>query len=278
MNEGKQDVPLGSDFLRLVRDQERRCEETLDEWLPSAGVKAPQTMDRLGTSLSYLDRIASCWWGCRQDTHVEERLVGRVASNARAALQLLRSGYYDEALGLVRQIGETANLLSLFMQSEESYKQWKGASEDVVRNDFSPGMVRKKLEELPLPLPMDRETYGLLSTQSVHVNPDTSPQSHNPFSLPTLGGYFQEAGTLLALNHLGGMVGWLLWLAVALAKPPTDTKVIVDASVSLLRSIGGINLNSIQERFDEIRGSSQFRKETESLRRWQERRQVEPRD
>ncbi len=265
-------MPLGIEFLRLVRDLERRREETLNEWLPSAGVRAPQTMDRLGTALSYLDRIASCWWGCRQGSHVEERLAGRVASNSKAALQLLRSGYYDEALGLVRQIGETANLLSLFMQSEESYRQWKGGSEDVVRNDFSPGMVRKKLEELPLPLPMDRETYGLLSAQSIHVNPATSPQSHNPFSLPTLGGYFQEAGALLALNHLGGMVGWMLWLAVALAKPPTDRKVIVDASVSLLRSIGGININSVQECFDEIRGSSQFRKKTKSLRRWQERR------
>ena len=34
-NEGKQDVPLGSDSLRLLRDQERRCEDTLNEWLPS---------------------------------------------------------------------------------------------------------------------------------------------------------------------------------------------------------------------------------------------------
>ena len=165
MTEGKRDVPLGSDFLRVVREQEQRCEDTLNEWLPSAGVKAPQTMDRLGTALSY---------------------------------------------------------------------------EDVVRNDFSPGMVRKKLESLPLPLPMNRETYGLLSTQSIHVNPDTSPQSHNPFSLPTLGGYFQEAGALVALNHLAGMVGWMLWLAVVLVKPPTDRKVIADASVSLLRSIGGV--------------------------------------
>ena len=278
MADEQHNVPLGSDFLRVVREQERRCEDTLNEWLPSAGVKAPQTMDRLGTALSYLDRIASCWWGCSQGTHIGERLVGRVASNSRAALQLLRSGYYDEALGLVRQIGETANLLSLFMQSEESYEQWKGASENVARNDFSPGRIRQQLEALPLPLPMDRETYGLLSTQSIHVNPHTSPQSHNPFSLPTLGGYFQKAGALVALNHLGGMVGWMLWLAVALVKPPTDRKVIVDASVSLLRSVGGINLNSIQDHFDEIRGSSQFRKETESLRCWQERRQVEPRD
>ena len=269
MVEEKLNVPLGGDFLRVVRDQQRRCCESFDEWLPYAGVKAPQSMDALGTALSYLDRIASCWWGCRQDTHVEERVVGKATSNARAALHLLRSGYYDEALGLIRQIGETANLACLFVQSTESHEKWRGASEEVVRNDFSPLKVRLKLEKLPLPLPMDQSTYGLLSSQSVHANPETSPQSHNPFSLPTLGSYFQEAGALLALNHLGGMVGWVLWLAVALIKPPTDRKVVVDASVALLRSIGGVNLNSVQDYFDGIRESPQFKRDVERLGEWQ---------
>ena len=132
MVEENLNVPTGGDFLRVVRDQERQCGESFDEWLPGAGVRAPQTMDALGTALSYLDRIASCWWCCRQDTHIEERLVGKATSNARAALHLLRSGYYDEALGLIRQIGETANLACLFVQSAESHEEWKGPSEEVV--------------------------------------------------------------------------------------------------------------------------------------------------
>ena len=278
MVEDKLNAPLGSDFLKVVRDQERRCAEYFDEWLPRAGVKAPQTMDGLGTALSYMDRIASCWWGCRQDTHTEERLVGRVASNARAALHLLRTGYYDEALGLVRQIGEIANLACLFVQSTKSHEKWKDASEAVARNDFSPVKVRLRLEELPLPLPMDQDTYGLLSKQSVHVNPETSPQSHNPFSLPTLGGYFQGVGALLALNHLGGMVGWVLWLAVALIKPPTDRKVVVGASVALLRSIGAVNLNSVQDYFDRISESPQYKRDMELLGRNQRMRQRMPKD
>ena len=106
MVEGRPDVPLGGDFLRVVKDQERRCEETFDEWIPTAGVMAPQTMEALGTALSYLDRIATCWWGCRQGPHVEERMIGRVSSNARVALLGMRSGYYDEVLGLIRQIGK----------------------------------------------------------------------------------------------------------------------------------------------------------------------------
>ncbi|MCQ3805227.1 MAG: hypothetical protein OXC98_08285 [bacterium] len=259
MIETELNLPLGGDFLKVVRDQEHRCAESFDEWLPQAGIKAPQTMDALGTALSYLDRIASCWWGCRKGTHAEERLVGRVASNTRAALGLLRTGYYDEALGLVRQIGETANLACLFVQSPESHEKWKDASEKVARKEFSPVKVRRLLEDLPLPLPMDQDTYGLLSRQFVHVNPETSPQNHNPFSLPTLGGYFQEVGALLSLNHLGGMVGWVLWLAVDFIKPPTDKKAIADASLSLLRSIGAVDLNSVQDHFEGIRESPQTR-------------------
>ena len=268
MVEENVNVPIGGDFLRIVRDHEHRCEASFDKWLPGAGVKAPQAMDALGTALSYLDRIASCWWGCRQGNHIEERLVGKVASNARAAIHLLRSGYYDEALGLVRQIGETANLACLFVQSAESHEEWKGASEEVVRTGFSPVKVRLRLAELSLPLPMDQGTYGLLSRQSVHLNPETSPQSHNPLSLPTLGGYFQEAGALLALNHLGGMVGWVLWLAALLIKPPTDREVLHDASVALLRSIGGVNLNSVQDYFGRIWESPQFQRDVERLSQW----------
>lgn len=278
MVDKKPNVPLGGDFLRVVRDQERRCEDTFDQWLPGAGVKAPQAMEALGTALSYLDCIASCWWDCRQDTHIEERLVGKAASNARAAIHLLRSGYYDEALGLVRQIAETANLTCLFVQSAESHEEWKGASEEVGRSEFSPVKVRLRLEGLSLPLPMNQDTYGLLSRQSIHVNPETSPQSHNPFSLLTLGGYFQEAGVLIAINHLGGMVAWVLWLAVTLIKPPTDTKVIVGASVALFRSVGGVNLSSVQGYFDGNRGSPQFKRDANLLRGWQRGWQPKPKD
>lgn len=88
----------------------------------------------------------------------------------------------------------------------------------------------------------------------------------------------KEEGALLALNHLGGMVGWVLWLAVALIKPPTDRKVVVDASVALLRSIGSVNLNSVQDYFDGIRESPQFKRDVERLKQWQKRGPMELKD
>ena len=268
-------VPIGNDFLKVVQDQERRCEESFTEWFPSAGVKVPQTIEALGTALSYLDRIATCWWGCNEDAHTEERLIGRTASNTRAAFQLLRAGYYDEAFTLVRQIGETANLMSLFIQSEESYVEWRDASEKVRRNKFRAVKIRLKLEKLPLPLLMDEQLYSLLSERSVHVNPHTTPQGHNPFGLPTLGSYFQEAGALLVLNHLAEMVGFTLWLGVILVKPTTDRKSIVEAAVELLRSIGGVNLHSVQDYYGRIQESAQFQEYEAVLRQRQSiRRQL----
>ena len=265
MVDEKLNVPHGGEFLFMVRDYERRCEVIFDNWLSDAGVKAPRTMGALGTALAYLDRIASCRLDCRQASHVEERLIARVASNARAALYLLRSGYYDEALGLVRQIGETANLASLFVQSPELHEEWKDASESVPKTSFRPVEVRRRLEKLPLPLPMDRNTYGVLSRQTVHVNLETSPQTYNPLNRPSMGAYFQEVGALLVLNYLGGMVGWVLWLGVTLVKPSVDSKVAIDASVALLRSIGGINLNTAQEYLNTIRQSLQFNRDIDQV-------------
>ena len=81
--------------------------------------------------------------------------MGRAASNARAALLLIRAGYYDEALGVVRQIGELVNLLWLFMNSNESLLEWRNANENVRRRSFSAVRVRERLEDAKLFRPLD---------------------------------------------------------------------------------------------------------------------------
>ena len=67
------------------------------------------------------------------------------------------------------------------------------------------------------------------------------------------------------------VVGWVLWLAITLIKHPTDRKVIVNASVVLLRSIGGEKLKSVQDYFDRVRESPQFKRDAERLGQWQKR-------
>ena len=263
------EIPGGNEFLNILEEQEERCAESFGGWISSAGVKAPETLENLGTALSLLDRLASCWWGCASQSHTHEHVVGRALSNARAVLTLMKSGFYDEALGLVRQLGETGNLLLLFVRHTLSFQEWESATGTERRRRFSPVKVREKLAESEGAFPMDQETYQLLSELSAHLNPSTKPQSMNIFRLPTLGGHFQQESTLIVLNELSGIVGWILWLGPIFVRPPTDRQVFADASVVLLRSIGSVSLNSITEYWAEAQETHGFKRAEEELMSWQ---------
>ena len=58
-------VPEGTAFLELVWEQEDQCEKETDDRLPKMGERAPACIEQIGTVLSFLDRMASCWWVCR---------------------------------------------------------------------------------------------------------------------------------------------------------------------------------------------------------------------
>lgn len=269
---GELKIPVGADFLDLLRQQERSCEASFDSWLPHAGEKAPQTTESLGTALSYLDRIASCWWGCDGGDHQRERLVGRAASNARAALILQRAGHYDEALGVVRQIGELANLLWLFMNSSESFLEWKNADERNRRGAFSAVRVRERLENVDALIPMGESLYRKLSGISIHANPDTTPQSHNVLAIPTMGAYFQEAGALAVLNHLSYLVAFPLLFGSTLLRQPADRRVALEAARRLIESTGAIDIEEAAEFLELVRMTSEFKEWEAAMRHLQEER------
>ena len=156
------DVPEGLAFLKSIWDAEDTCEAKSDERIPSLGKKPPACLEHIGTVLSLLDRVASCWWGCQKGDHRIEYICGRVTSNARAALRLLRFGFYDEALVLCRSIGETANLFQLFTANAESLNDWKASSQQRIRREFSAMKVRLQLERLSIPPIVGKEQYKVL--------------------------------------------------------------------------------------------------------------------
>ena len=196
------DVPEGIAFLELVWEQEDTCEVKTNEKVLNLGEKAPACLEHMGTVLSLLDRMASCWWACQEGDHKIERLCGRVASNARAALRLLRFGFYDESLVLSRAMGETANLLYLFTQDDSALEDWKASSQAELQSKFSPVKVRLRLEELQTSPPINQDRYKLLSQRAAHPNPGTSPQSHNFLGVPTAGAIMQEEGIVVCLNEI----------------------------------------------------------------------------
>jgi len=234
----------GLDFLAHVWEQEDECEGNSDQLILKLGVKAPQCLERLGTVLSLLDRLSSCWWGCQNGDHLVEYLVGRAVNLARAAVRLMRFGFYDEALGLSRSIGEIANLLCLFFNDRESFAQWKAEQSSGGRSDFTPVRVRLKIEALNTgPVPVDKDHYGLLSEISTHVHPRINPQAHNLLGIPTAGGQIQESGIVVSLNEISLPITFIALYGTHLSSLDKDDKIsILTVGRGLAESLGGWTL------------------------------------
>jgi hypothetical protein len=207
--EGVEDTtPEGSAFLDLVAREEDSRAKKFSELLDSGSAPYHSLRDKLGSLLSLMDRLGSCWWGCSGGDHTVAYTVAASVGNALAALRLLRAGYYDEPLGLARQIGERANLLQLFLFDDQSLKDWSDASSEIRRRKFSAINIRLRLEGVKVPPVVPEEHYRYLSGFGVH--PGRTPQHFGEKFPPTVGGMFRPRGLLIALNELAyavAMVG-----------------------------------------------------------------------
>lgn len=235
----------GPGFLDGVRGYEVACERQTRAFLASgaAGRKAPLAVERLGVALALLDRAASCFWGCRGGDHIVEYLAGRTTVQSEAALTLTRRGHYDDALALVRNLGETTNLLSLFSNDPSSFEMWKQLPGEQRWNKFRPAKVRRALAALNVTLPISSERYSALCELATHVTPEMRPGAHNSFSIPITAPMFQPQGLLLALNELAFAVAFAAIYVPHLAK--LDRALVphfYKAARALLEAYGGVNL------------------------------------
>jgi hypothetical protein len=242
--------PSGRDFFSGLSEIEEACARATRGRLPELGRQAPETLQHLGNVLSLLYREASCFYECPGGDHFAQRMAGRVVTHAVAAYRLLTFGYYDESFALTRNLGEAANLLFLFFLKPELIGIWKASDEGRRRQAFSAKEVRKRLEAIDDGVvPINRTRYASLCEVGVHLTPESAPQAHNPGQRPTLGGVLQEAGLLAALNELSGAtgvcgaaLGQLLSLAV------DRRRTLREASVALLRNVGGVNVSMLRTR------------------------------
>ncbi|MGZ8139777.1 hypothetical protein [Bordetella bronchiseptica] len=248
-------IPEGLDFLELVSSLEHKCRETTASQYGNLGRKAPECLSSMGTILSLLDRVASCWWGCNGGSHQLEYLVGRSASSAMAVLQVAQAGYYDEALNQVRSLGEIANLFALFAADPTSLRAWAASSKKERLSQFGPAAVRKSLERLQAPMPISAERYSVLCELVTHPTPSTKPQSYNPLHMPSVGHNFQPAGYLVVLNELALPLSFIAVFILSLVTLPSDVRFrIRTASRALAESIGGANLvNGVPTLTDDAR-------------------------
>ena len=250
----EQITPEGLSFLRSLWEQEDKCETDTDGMFPKLGRKAPVCLERIGTVLFYADGMASCWWKCLGGDHLIEYLCGRAASNSRAALRLIRFGFYDESLMLSRAIGETSNLLQLFFRDKARLDEWKKLPRKDRIKVFPPVKVRQALEGIGNPPLIREDRYRILSEKAVHVQPETKPQSQNVFGIPTTGAYMQEEGILVCLNELAlPLAGVVSFSANILALGDDLKEQTIAAARSLVEQIGGATITKIDAYHDRLR-------------------------
>lgn len=144
----------------------------------------------------------------------------------------------DEALGLIRSIGEIANLFSLFDANADLFLRWKALNEAKRKSEFGPAQVRKQLDKQNLITPMDTERYRQLCETSIHPTPHAEPQTFDRGHPPTMGGYFQSNGLAQAVFELSIQIS-----AIAICTPGVvDLKSTAKGNV---KSAGSRLANSI---------------------------------
>jgi hypothetical protein len=241
----------GTRMLRAIGKYEDKCERRTERRLPRMGKKAPACYEYLGQVLAYADMIGSCVYGCpgpSEQAHALWYLVARTSSFGRAALRLAKMGFYDEALIIVRSIGEIANLVSLFSSAPEAIDEWKKSDRASRIREFSPARVRKRIVSLGGEAIMDETNYAALCEVSTHPVPDLRPQSFNHAGRSMTGGvHVQEAGFLVILNETALVTSLLVAPAAELCKVPVEPfKEIQRACAGCARSAGSVKLQNVR--------------------------------
>jgi hypothetical protein len=256
-NNQEKSIPVGQEFLKIVSRMEDDCEALTDGLMEEGmGMKAPKCLESLGTLLAKADAISSCFWNCPgpgYEAHTLQYLIGRAASSGRAALRLMRLGFYDEALSLVRSLGEIGNLFMLFHLSPSSITDWKSSDLQARRDRYQPGHIRKRIAKLGGMVPMDEAKYARLCELSTHPVPDLRPQLFNPHGVVTTGARFQEAGMLVVLNETAAMESIIVLLGAALCNVPEGARKSIRGDCrACVKVLGGISLMELPRIWEQL--------------------------
>lgn len=241
---------FGSAYLRAVLAAEAECEAETDAWVSQAqGRRFPHAVDLLGRSLEIVEKGACCYWGCKNPSHDLERLASRVYNQATGALRLARTGRYDEALSLIRSIGEFTNLLTLFALEPLKRIEWGHLDERKRRAEFAPAKVRKAIEAKGIEPAMDLDEYGDLCEQAVHPTPVALPGAYNSARRPVLGGHLQHQGVIVVMCSLVRAIGRCVVVLSQLMSLPTEqTTSLLALGTELEASLGLHTAASMRER------------------------------
>jgi hypothetical protein len=173
MNEKRRELPIGVEHLTMMTAiSVAVSEETTSE---SQGHTANRKL--IGTSLSALYQAATCYQQCHGGNHMLERLCGRAYNLGCGAYELTLIGLYDEALNLIRSLGELTNLIMLSALDPPKIQEWLVADRKTRLSKFGPAAVRRMLEKNGY-ICATEQWYREMSEGYTHITPATQPNLH----------------------------------------------------------------------------------------------------
>jgi hypothetical protein len=122
-------------------------------------------------------------------------------------------------------------------------ERWKTLDERQRRQQFSALKVRLALERLNAPIPANEQRYRILSSYSIHADPNSIPQAHNPIGQAVGAPIYQEAGFFLAINEIALPVAFIAVFTPKLLQYPADRATIFkDTATVLIEGFGAVNV------------------------------------
>lgn len=101
------------------------------------------------------------------------RLCARSFNTTGAALKLARSGFFQPAFAMVRDLVEIEFLADLFARDREHLQRWISLDAKTRKKEFAPVRVRTILDDLDgFKKQRRKQEYDLLSKYAAHVDPD----------------------------------------------------------------------------------------------------------
>ncbi len=161
----------------------------------------------VGTCLNVLYQAATCHRKCHGGGHLLESLCGRAYNLGTAAYNLTVLGLYDEALNLIRGLGEMTNLIMLGALHPPKIQEWIKADRKTRLREFSPVKVRRMLDAKGY-ICADDKWYRELSEGYTHVTPTTKPNFHG--GVPFVGGRYDESGASMCYGKMVYVLGRVL--------------------------------------------------------------------
>ena len=252
-----QSMPKGIKFFDWIFAKDSEKEKiTLELISEDDEFNALETFEVIPEFLEVLYKIATCGYGCKGGPHVIEYITARGYNLGIASIKLIRLGFYDESISLIRSISEIINLFGLFGMDSESLSQWYHQTERERIHEFSPSKVRKKIMKTGLEPPISREYYSKMCEVGVHVHPNTKPQGKNHVDRALVGGIVVKEQAISVLNDLATNLAWLVIMSLRNSLDKETFMKETERMNPLWDKIGSLNLETLDDYLVKNKNSS----------------------